>query len=163
MSAGNRRILVVDHDPDSCESVAYFLKSLGYSVAIAADGTRALNLTLVDDVELVILDAHIPLYGNPSVVSTLRGRRLSRSIKFLALTQQESPAERDALSDWGADAYLTKPVDLDSLREEVGRLIPGQAQSEGPLHRRVRERGLGTRRRSSQPIDPRVYVARADG
>jgi DNA-binding response OmpR family regulator len=163
MSAGNRRILVVDHDPDSCESVAYFLKSLGYSVAIAADGTRALNLTLVDNVELVILDDHIPLYGNPSVVATLRGRRLSRSVKFLALTQEESPAVRDALSDWGADAYLSKPVDLDSLREEVGRLIPGQAQSEGPLHRRVRERAVGTRRSSSPPLDPRVYLVREGG
>jgi CheY-like chemotaxis protein len=36
-----RRILIVDDDPASCELVSYFLKSLGYRVATAPDGTRA--------------------------------------------------------------------------------------------------------------------------
>lgn len=142
MSAGSRRILVVDDDPASNELVAYFLKSLGYSVAIAADGSRALNMDLDDDIELVILDAHLPAFDGHEVLVMLRNRRLSRAVKVLALTADASDEVRVSMLEAGADAFMTKPVDLHLLHEEVARLMPGSAQREGDLHRRVRERGV---------------------
>ena len=155
MSSDSRRILVVDDDPASCELVAYFLKSLGYQVAIAPDGARALNMDLADDIELVILDGHMPGHGGPEVLARLRMRPALRSIKFLALTADESQDMREAMRTSGADAFLTKPVDLEMLRNEVRRLVPGLAQSEGPLHRRARQRRAGL---DSPPPDPRASL-----
>ena len=140
MSSENRRILVVDDDPANCELVAYFLKSLGYDVAIAPDGGRALNMDLNDEIELVILDFHMPVYDGPEVLAMLRRRRLANPVKVLALTADESEDSREEMDRGGADGFLTKPVDLDALRDEVVRLLPGMAQREGALHRRVRER-----------------------
>lgn len=155
MSAGGRRILVIDDDPASCDLVAYFLKSLGYHVAIAADGSRALNMDLDDEIELVILDMHMPVYDGAEVLAMLRERHVSRPVKFLALTADESTDARDSMSRSGADGFLTKPVDLSLLREEVSRLVPGQSQGEGALHRRVRERGVGGVL-SSRRVNPRA-------
>ena len=142
MSSANRRILVVDDDPASNELVAYFLKSLGYNVAIAADGSRALNMDLDDDIELVILDVHLPTYDGVEVLMLLRGRQLSRPMKVLALTADVRDEVHDAMVEAGADGFLTKPVDLDLLQLEVERLMPGESQGEGDLHRRVRELGV---------------------
>lgn len=161
MTTASRRILVVDDDPDSCELVAYFLKSHGYKVAIAADGNRALNMDLEDDIELVILDVHMPLYDGPEVLAMLRKRRLLRPVKVLALTGDESADIRETMDRLGADGFLTKPVDLPVLREEVNRLMPGQPQSEGALHRRIRERGIGRRVESSW-VDPRPGLVHED-
>ena len=162
MSSGSRRILVVDDDPASCELVAYFLKSLGYNVAIAADGRRALNMNLDDDIELVILDVHMPGYDGAEVLAMLRRRHLSRPVKFLALTADESTDARESMSRSGADGFLTKPVDLTALQGEVSRLVPGQSQNEGVLHRRVRERGAGIAL-SSRRVNPRAGLVRGDG
>jgi DNA-binding response OmpR family regulator len=153
MTSASRRILVVDDDPASNELVAYFLKSLGYNVAIAADGSRALNMDLDDDIELVILDVHLPQYDGDEVLLMLRERRLSRPVKVLALTADESDEVRDSMESAGADGFLTKPVDLDVLRGEVSRLMPGESQVEGALHRRMRERGVTPR-----SIDPRAAL-----
>ena len=159
MSSENRRILVVDDDPASCELVAYFLKSLGYDVAIAPDGGRALNMNLDDEIELVILDFHMPVYDGPQVLAMLRRRRLDRQVKVLALTADESEESREEMDREGADGFLTKPVDLDALHDEVVRLMPGMAQREGALHRRVRERRVELAL-SSRTFDRRRHLWR---
>lgn len=138
----SRRILVVDDDPASCELVSYFLKSLGYRVATAPDGNRALNMGMEDDIELVILDAHMPVYSGFEIVAMLRRRHLMRRVKVLALTADQSADVRDEFERTGVDGFLTKPVDLRILREEVTRLMSGQAQRELGLYRRVLERQL---------------------
>jgi DNA-binding response OmpR family regulator len=138
-----RRILVVDDDPASCELVAYFLKSQGYQVAIAADGNRALNTGMEDDIELVILDVHMPVYDGVEVLAMLRRRHLMRPVKVLALTGDDSVEIRSAMESKGIDGFLTKPVDLTSLRETVARLMAGQAPGELGLYGRLRDRRLG--------------------
>ena len=157
MSSGSRRILVVDDDPASNELVAYFLKSLGYNVAIAADGSRALNMDLDDDIELVILDVHLPTFDGDEVLVMLRNRQLSRPVKVLALTADERDEVRDSMLEAGADGFMTKPVDLHLLHAEVARLMPGQSQGEGDLHRRVRERGV----EPPSSEDPRATLRRS--
>ena len=143
MSYDHRRILVVDDDPASCELVAFYLKSLGYDVAIAPDGTRALSMNLNDEIELVILDVHMPGCDGTEVLHRLRMRNLVRVLKVLALTADESPGDREEMDRAGVDGFLTKPVDLKELKREVERLMPGSAQNEGALHRRARERRVG--------------------
>ena len=155
MTTASRRILVVDDDPASCDLVAYFLKSLGYNVAIAADGNRALNMDLEDDIELVILDVHMPPHDGPEVLTMLRQRRPLRPVKVIAVTGDESDDTRMTMDRLGADGFLTKPVDLSSLRAHVTRLLPGQAQGEGVLHRRIRERGV-ERQLEERRINPRA-------
>jgi len=139
----SRRILVVDDDPASCDLVAYFLKSQGYRVAIAPDGNRALNAGMDDDIELVILDVHMPMYDGVEVLAMLRERHRMRPVKVLALTGDDSTEVRSAMESKGIDGFLTKPVDLTSLRETVARLMAGQAPGELGLYRRARERRLG--------------------
>jgi two-component system, sensor histidine kinase and response regulator len=156
MTSASRRILVVDDDPASNELVAYYLKSLGYNVAIAADGSRALNMDLGDDIELIILDVHLPQCDGDEVLLMLRERHPSRPVKVLALTADESNDARESMQSAGADGFLTKPVDLDLLRDEVIRLMPGGSQVEGALHRRVRERGI-----TPPSLDPRAALKRS--
>lgn len=139
MSLRSGRILVVDDDPASCELVAYFLKSLGYRVAIAADGVRALNMDL-DGVELVILDVHMPFYSGPEVLARLRQKDGGQSVKAIALTSDESDEAHDAMTRMGIDGFLTKPVDFNALGDAVTRLAPGMPSGEGILHRRAHKR-----------------------
>lgn len=149
----------MDDDPASCELVAYFLKSLGYRVAIAADGSRALNMDLDDDIDLVILDAHMPVYDGIEVLERLRQLPFVRRVRFLALTADGSASLRAEFEAAGIDGFLTKPVDLNALRDHVARLLPGLAEDEGSLSSRFRERGVD-QVFDSAPFDPRRALER---
>jgi CheY-like chemotaxis protein len=136
----NSRILVVDDDPSSCELVAYSLKPLGYRVAIAADGNRALNMGMDDDIGLVILDVHMPMFDGIEILAMLRERHKMRPVKVLALTGDGSAEVRASMESKGIDGFLTKPVNLKSLREEVTRLMAGAMPGDLGLYRRMLDR-----------------------
>jgi CheY-like chemotaxis protein len=116
------RILVADDDPASAELLMYFLESKGFSVTTAPDGNQALEMGATGEFGLVILDVHMPMYDGVEVLEMLRKRHILHPIKVIALTGDLSEPVRKALEGGGIDAFLTKPVDLDLLRQEVERL-----------------------------------------
>jgi len=116
------RILVADDDPASAELLTYFLESRGYEVATAPDGNRALDMGTSGEYSLVILDVHMPMYDGVELLEFLRKRYKLHPIKVIALTGDLSEEVRQALQAGGIDSFLTKPVDLHRLGEEVNRL-----------------------------------------
>jgi CheY-like chemotaxis protein len=116
------RILVADDDPASAELLTYFLESKGFSVSTAPDGNQALEMGATGEFGLVILDVHMPMYDGVEVLEMLRKRHILHPIKVIALTGDLSESVRKALNGGRIDAFLTKPVDLDLLRQEVERL-----------------------------------------
>lgn len=118
-----KRILVADDDPASAELLTYFLESKGYEVATALDGNRALEMGTSGDFQLVILDVHMPMYDGVEILQFLRRRYVLHPIKVIALTGDLSNEVRDALANGGIDSYLSKPVDLHLLDDEVSRLM----------------------------------------
>lgn len=117
------KILVADDDPASAELLTYFLESKGFEVSTARDGNQALDLGTSGDYQLVILDVHMPMYDGVEVLQFLRKRYVLHPIKVIALTGDLSDDVRDALASGGIDSFLTKPVDLGLLHDEVRRLM----------------------------------------
>lgn len=117
------RILVAEDDPASAELLTYFLESKGFEVETAPDGNRALDLGTSGEFRVVILDVHLPMYDGVEVLQFLRRRHILHPIKVIALTGDLSDELRDELTQSGIDSFLTKPVDLDLLHDEVMRLI----------------------------------------
>jgi CheY-like chemotaxis protein len=116
------RILVADDDPASAELLMYFLETKGFSVTTAPDGNQALEMGATGEFGLVILDVHMPMYDGVEVLEMLRKRHILHPIKVIALTGDLSEPVRKALEGGRIDAFLTKPVDLDLLHQEVERL-----------------------------------------
>jgi len=117
------RILIAEDDPASLELVQVYLESKGYEVSSASDGNRALELSESGEFELLILDIHMPLYEGVEVLQMLRKRFLHHPIKVIALTADAGSGLRDELFREGIDGYLTKPVSLAELGEEVTRVL----------------------------------------
>ena len=117
-----KRILVADDDPASVELLTYFLEGNGFEVSAATDGNRALEMGTSGEFELVILDVHLPMYDGIELLDFLRKRHVLHPIKVIALTGDVSDEVREALAGRGIDCFMTKPVDLGLLGEEVDRL-----------------------------------------
>ena len=114
---------MADDDSASAELLTYFLESKGFAVEVAPDGNRALEMGTSGDFELVILDVHMPMYDGVELLQLLRKRYVLHPIKVIALTGDLSHDVRDALAQGGIDSFLSKPVDLGLLHDEVRRLM----------------------------------------
>jgi CheY-like chemotaxis protein len=115
--------LVAEDNEDNAELMREFLQSLGYSVAFAPDGNRAIDMGASGDYDLIILDVHMPLYDGTEVLRMLRARHRKRRLKVIAVTADPTPQTRRELEKAGLDGFLSKPVDLDQLQSEIARVL----------------------------------------
>ncbi len=117
------RILVVDDDAASLDLVTTWLQSHGYSVSQAAEGNRAVSLGTEQRFDLVILDVHVPTYDGIEILQFLRKRYVRPPLKVIALTGDSTESVRTRLTRYRIDSYMTKPVELKALLDEVQRLL----------------------------------------
>jgi signal transduction histidine kinase len=112
---GARRVLVVDDNRDSAESLAALLGVLGHDVHAAHDGREALELARRLAPDLVLLDIGMPGMSGHEVARRLRADAGLSDTVLIALTGYGSDDDRRASREAGFDGHLVKPIDFDAL------------------------------------------------
>jgi len=126
MEERKKRILVVEDDPGFSSTLERWLQLHGYEVHIEATGQGALGCALDYQPDVVILDLRLPDMSGYDVCRNLRQQFNPWELPVLMLTAMDSPADQLRGFAHGADAYLTKPVDLTELLKTIA-LITGEA------------------------------------
>jgi DNA-binding response OmpR family regulator len=116
-----KRILCVDDDKDTCAMMTALLQLSGYEVTASNTISDALLLVERGSFDLFILDATFPDGKGVDLCERIRALDPHTPILFLSGRSDESVVD-NAMSA-GAQAYLTKPVDVDALEETVARLL----------------------------------------
>ena len=106
-----RRVLVVDDQPDSTDSLALFLRLRGHEVRTASDGPSALEEFARYRPEVVFLDLGLPGMSGYDVARRLRAMPEARDVRLVALTGYGTEADREQTRAAGFDVHLAKPVD----------------------------------------------------
>ena len=116
----DRRILVVDDDNLSREILVDSLRSEGFFVEEAIDGSFAIEKlrdASAGTYELVIMDLQMPVmdgYDTTKIIRKFSDEKVA-SIPIVALTADAFPEEKSKAFGCGVNAYLVKPVDMPSL------------------------------------------------
>jgi CheY-like chemotaxis protein len=113
--AGARRVLVVDDNQDSAESLAALLEVLGHDVHAAHDGRQALELASRLAPDVVLLDIGMPGMSGHEVARRLRADTGLRNTVLIALTGYGTDEDRRASREAGFDGHVVKPIDFDAL------------------------------------------------
>ena len=124
------RVLVAEDDEALRSVLERGLKEEGYVVDPVADGEAALRHLRTYDYDVAVVDWRMPGLSGLQVVSEAR-RRGDRT-PILLLTARDTPADRVAGLDEGADDYLTKPFDFSEL---IARLRARARSGRGSLRR----------------------------
>lgn len=111
------RILVVDDNIDSAESLAVLLRLSGHEVATVACGTDALTYAVDFQPKVVILDIGLPDIDGYEVARRLRGMSEMRHAKLVAVTGYGQDEDRKHSRMAGFDYHFLKPVDFDAISE----------------------------------------------
>jgi CheY-like chemotaxis protein len=125
-----RRVLVVEDNVDSAESLAMLLRMGHHEVMVTHDGATALNTLETFAADLILLDIGLPGMDGYMVAQSVRSRFPTRSIHIIAMTGYGREEDRQLAREAGFDEHLTKPVDPEHLL----RLITAQARSERRAH-----------------------------
>ncbi len=120
------RILVVDDHEINRQVAARMLRMAGHTVVESPSGEDALQKWGETGAELILMDIQMP--GMDGIETLRRIRQAEKEgrqrVPVLALTARAMPAERDMILGEGFDGYLSKPVDMNILLEQIGRWQP---------------------------------------
>src|SRR5688572_5282635 len=120
------RLLVVDDNRDSVDSLSTLLRLMGNDVHVAYDGVEAVNSAhgLLPDV--VLLDVGLPLRSGYDAARLIRGEAWGRNMVLIALTGWGMEQDRKRSKEAGFDHHLVKPVDPKALMSLVAELFNGR-------------------------------------
>lgn len=124
---GNSVLLVVDDYPENLISMRALLSRQDWLVLTASSGREALSALLENDVDLVLLDVHMPEMDGFEVARLMRGSQRTRltPIIFLTANEQSQAAVLKGYAN-GAVDYMFKPFDPQILKPKVQALLDQQ-------------------------------------
>lgn len=113
-------ILVVDDDQSHRTLISDLLEEMGYSCGQAANGREALDLLEGELPDAVLLDLRMPVMSGWGLLDALRKMPRARGIPIIIISGYGFEWEAELV---GASGYISKPVDLDKVRETVQRIV----------------------------------------
>lgn len=117
-------ILVVDDDAHFRETLADAMSLKEVRVEGAMSGAEALERLGAERPSLIVLDVQLPDMHGFQLCRTIKKDRRLRGVPIVLLSAKYTePADRAEGLLTGADAYLSKPISLEALWEEVSYLL----------------------------------------
>lgn len=151
----DKKILIVDYDAASLESLAGIFEPYGFQVIRAADGQSAYEKFKEEKPDIVVLEAILPKIHGFDLTKRISEETHGRVPVIIVTGLYRGPQYRmEALSTFGAADYLEKPVDKEKLLRAVMNLLSEEDEIEEDLpssdhviealSRRVKTQVLGT-------------------
>jgi two-component system, chemotaxis family, CheB/CheR fusion protein len=116
------RILVVDDNEDSAESLALWLQLMGHDTLTAHDGPEALDAAPGYRPDLIFLDIGMPGLSGYDVARRLRERPETRDTLIVATTGWGQEEDRRRSKEAGFDHHLVKPLEPERLMGLLARI-----------------------------------------
>ncbi len=117
------RILAVDDEPSNLEMLAAMVTSVGFTIETAASAAQALErLQAAGRIDLVLMDKRMPGMDGFEAVARIRRLPGTRALPVLIVTASGLGDERKQALAAGANGHVAKPVRMEQLLEEIGRV-----------------------------------------
>ncbi len=115
------RILIIDDDENILHTLETVLQEAGYEVLATADGPQGIELFKEKAPDLVLLDLALPSISGLEVLKKIR--ELDTEAKVLIITGYGSEESSRVAVRYGAVGFLTKPVGVNALLQEIRSAI----------------------------------------
>ena len=111
------RVLVVDDNVDTVDTLAMIMKELGHDVRKAYDGSTSLETALAYRPHIMLLDIGLPGLDGYQLATRIRKQPTLQDVVLVALTGYGDESARQRSLGAGFDHHLTKPADFNKLKE----------------------------------------------
>ncbi|MCE0533909.1 ATP-binding protein [Kineosporia rhizophila] len=126
-------VLVVDDNATNQKIAVRMLERLGHRADVAADGAEAVSAWAAVPYDLILMDCRMPVMDGYEATRTIRGTEGSgRRTPIVAMTASAMVDDRERCLEAGMDDFLSKPVQLNQLRDKVNHWLARPTAVEAP-------------------------------
>jgi DNA-binding response OmpR family regulator len=119
ITPGSVRILIVEDDPITQKTVAILMTRVGFASTFASNGVEALEKVVENPPDLIISDVMMPVMDGFTFLYALRSNPQTANLPIILLTARDSREDIIDGIDMGANDYIPKPFDPDTLLASV--------------------------------------------
>lgn len=123
-----QQVLIVDDDNRNIFALKAVLKAKGFDCVTASSGPEGIKLLSGEHtIGIILLDMMMPDMDGYETLRIIRAGSM-KDIPVIAVTAQAMVGDKEKCLDAGADAYMSKPVDIDQLLVLMKDLIRDHAK-----------------------------------
>ncbi|MBN1217769.1 MAG: response regulator [Anaerolineae bacterium] len=119
------RVLYIEDNPDNMILVKRVLEIEGYEVIQAANGTEGLAKAFQNLPDIIITDINLPDIDGYEITNSLKKQAATAHIPVVAMTANVMQKDRDNVFGAGCDGYISKPIDVDELPDQIESFLKG--------------------------------------
>jgi PAS domain S-box-containing protein len=119
--ASGVRVLVAEDNAVNQRVTMLQLNKLGYRAELAATGIEVLEALERGDYDLVLMDCHMPEMDGYEATKKIRQNPRHSQVKIIAMTANAMQGDRERCLEAGMDDYISKPTQLNDLRDAIVR------------------------------------------
>ncbi|HMU91878.1 MAG TPA: response regulator [Anaerolineales bacterium] len=116
-------ILYVEDNPDNRSLIRRVLESEDYSVIEAVNASQALENLEKGNIDLVLMDINMPDMDGYTLTAKIKSVQKFTKIPIVAVTANVMRGDREKSLEAGCDGYIQKPIDIDTLTQQIERYI----------------------------------------
>ena len=113
------RVIIVDDDRDTREMLTMALELEGFAVSQAANGLRLISAMHVDRPDVILLDVMMSWIDGFELCRAIKRNATFADIPVIFISARRGPEDERAGLAAGAQAYFSKPIEMDRL---IGRI-----------------------------------------
>jgi CheY-like chemotaxis protein len=114
-SSSSSSVLVVDDEPQVVWMLKFSLEAEGYQTYSARDGRSALEELRLHHPQLMLLDIMMPVMDGWSVLKEIQDLPLEDRPRVIVVSARATLRDRAKAAELGADAFVSKPFNVDDL------------------------------------------------
>jgi two-component system cell cycle response regulator DivK len=116
-------ILYVEDNPDNRSLIRRVLEAEGYAVIEAINARQALEMLESAPIDLVLMDINMPDMDGYTLTAKIKAIDKFSEIPIVAVTANVMRGDREKSLGAGCDGYIQKPIDIDTLSQQIERFI----------------------------------------
>ena len=125
--ASPQRVLLVEDTPINQTLETILLTRMGYEVSIANNGIEAIEACTASSFDLILMDIQMPEMGGIEATQAIRAMEKTQQLQrtpIIAVTANALKGDKERYMESGMDGYVSKPIAVEALRNEIKRLLP---------------------------------------
>jgi len=116
-------ILYVEDNSDNRNLIRRVLEAEGYSVIDAVNAGQAIERLEKNRVDLILMDINMPDMDGYTLTTKIKGIQIFSKIPIVAVTANVMRGDREKSLEAGCDGYIQKPIDIDTLAQQIERFM----------------------------------------